>query len=81
MRTLDRARVARGVLGRWLQRWQNWLAALGLVAAVLVGCRLWPHLPLRDWLPQSTAVHGDAGHLLRMTLASDGQYRVWTPLA
>lgn len=81
MRTLDRARVARGVLGRWLHRWQNWLAALGLVAAVLVGGRLWPHLPLRDWLPQSTAVHGDAGHLLRMTLASDGQYRVWTPLA
>lgn len=64
---------------RWLRRWQNWLAALALVAALLIGCRLWPHPPLCDAFPQSTAVYDDAGHLLRLTLASDGQYRLWTP--
>ena len=66
---------------RVLVRWQNWLVGFGLIAAVLVGCRMWPHAPLRDWLPHSTAVYGDGGTLLRMTLATDGQYRVWTPLA
>lgn len=64
---------------RWLQRGQNVLVGLGLIAAVLAGCRLWPHPPLRDAYPQSTAVYDDAGHLLRLTLASDGQYRLWTP--
>lgn len=62
---------------RWLRRWQNWLAGFALVLAVLAGCRLWPHPPLRDAFPQSTAVYDDAGHLLRLTLASDGQYRLW----
>jgi penicillin-binding protein 1C len=60
-----------------MRRWQNWLAGFALVLAVLVGCRLWPHSPLRDAFPQSTAVYDDAGHLLRLTLASDGQYRLW----
>ena len=64
---------------RRLRRWQNWLAGFALIAMVLVGCRLWPHPPLRDAFPQSTAVHDDVGHLLRLTLASDGQYRLWTP--
>jgi penicillin-binding protein 1C len=64
-----------------LRRWQNVLAALGLVAAILIGCRLWPHPSLRDALPRSTAIHDDAGRLLRLTLASDDQYRLWTPLA
>ncbi|HEX7342144.1 MAG TPA: penicillin-binding protein 1C [Rhodanobacteraceae bacterium] len=64
---------------RLLRRWQNVLAACALLAAVLVGCRLWPHPRLRDAFPQSTAVYDDAGHLLRLTLASDGQYRLWTP--
>ena len=63
----------------WLGRWQNWLVGFALIAALLVGCRLWPHPPLRDAFPQSTAVYDDAGHLLRLTLASDGQYRLWTP--
>lgn len=63
----------------WLRCWQNWLVGFALVAAILVGCRLWPHPTLRDAFPQSTAVYDDAGHLLRLTLASDGQYRLWTP--
>ncbi|HEY2346574.1 MAG TPA: penicillin-binding protein 1C [Xanthomonadaceae bacterium] len=73
------ARLGTGFL-HWLIRWQNWLVGLALMAAVLVGIRLWPHPPLRDRLPTSTAVYDDHGHLLRLTLASDDQYRLWTPL-
>jgi penicillin-binding protein 1C len=69
-----------GTLSRWLHRWQNWLVALTLIAAVLIGCRLWPHPPLRGWLPSSTAVYDDHGRLLRLTLASDDRYRLWVPL-
>lgn len=64
---------------RRLRRRQNWLAGFALAAAILVGCRLWPHPPLRDAFPQSTAVVDDTGRLLRLTLASDGQYRLWVP--
>ncbi|WP_430389649.1 penicillin-binding protein 1C [Dyella sp. 20L07] len=65
---------------RWLVRWQNWLVGAMLIAAVLLGCRVWPHRPLRDWLPSSTAVYDTHGHLLRLTLASDDRYRMWVPL-
>jgi penicillin-binding protein 1C len=66
---------------RWLRRWQNVLVGLALLAAVLLACRLWPHPPLRDRLPSSTAVYDDRGRLLRLTLASDDRYRLWVPLA
>ena len=65
---------------RLLQRWQNWLVGFALIAAILIGCRLWPHPPLRSWLPSSTAVYDDHDHLLRLTLASDDRYRLWVPL-
>lgn len=65
---------------RWILRWQNWLVAAALVLALLLGCRLWLHPPLRNWLPSSTAVYDDKGRLLRLTLASDQQYRLWVPL-
>jgi penicillin-binding protein 1C len=65
---------------RWLQRWQNWLVATALLLVVLVGCRLWPHPPLRGWLPSSTAVYDSKARLMRLTLASDQQYRLWVPL-
>ncbi|RDS86259.1 penicillin-binding protein 1C [Dyella psychrodurans] len=67
-------------LAHWIWRWQNWLVAAALIIAVLAGCRLWPHPSLRGWLPSSTAVYDDKGHLLRLTLASDQQYRLWVPL-
>lgn len=71
-------RRAIAATGRWLRRWQNWLTGFALLAAIAAGCRLWPHPPLREAFPQSTAIHDDAGHLLRLTLASDDQYRLWT---
>jgi len=55
-------------------------AVAGLVLS-LAALRLWPHAPLRDRFPQSTAVWSADGELLRVTLASDQQYRVWTPLS
>jgi penicillin-binding protein 1C len=66
--------------GKWLQRWQNGLVALLLAAAVLLGCRLWPHPALQSWKPLSTAVYDDHGRLLRLILASDDRYRLWVPL-
>lgn len=65
---------------RWILRWQNWLVGAALVFGLLVGCRLWPHRPLRGWFPSSTAVYDDKGRLLRLTLSSDQQYRLWVPL-
>jgi len=56
------------------------LAGLLLLGVALIACRLWPHPPLSRWKPLSTAVYDDHGRLLRLTLASDERYRVWTPL-
>ncbi|MEP6484419.1 MAG: penicillin-binding protein 1C, partial [Rudaea sp.] len=67
------------VLNR-LRRWQNWLAAIAVLIAVLIGIRLWPHEPLSRLATSSTAVYDDSGHLLRLTLASDDRYRLWVPL-
>lgn len=59
--------------------------AVVVLAAVLLALRIWfhqrPHLPLSQWLPRSTAVLDAQGALLRLTLASDQQYRLWTPLS
>ena len=54
-------------------------AGLGIVVALLL-IRLWPHKPLSQRVPLSTAVWSADGELLRFTLASDDQYRLWTPL-
>jgi penicillin-binding protein 1C len=63
-----------------IRRWQNLLAAALLIAITLVGIRLWPHRPLAELAPTSTAVYDDHGRLLRLTLASDERYRLWMPL-
>jgi penicillin-binding protein 1C len=55
-------------------------AAAALAFASLVAMRLLPHSTLRAHLPLSTAVTAADGTLLRLTLAADGQYRMWTPL-
>jgi penicillin-binding protein 1C len=54
-------------------------AALAGAAALLL-LRFWPHAPLPDRVPLSTSVWSADGELLRVTLASDDQYRLWTPL-
>ncbi|HEX4999790.1 MAG TPA: penicillin-binding protein 1C [Terriglobia bacterium] len=42
--------------------------------------RFWPHASLSRLFPLSTNVWSADGELLRVTLAADGQYRLWTPL-
>lgn len=49
-------------------------------ASLLLALRLWPHAPLREAAPLSRMVLAENGELLRMTLTSDGQYRLWVPL-
>ncbi len=64
---------------RPLRRSWLWRAvALGVVS--LVGLRAWPHAPLKARVPLSTSVRSTDGELLRVTLAADGQYRLWVPL-
>src|SRR5688572_9680946 len=55
--------------------------ALACFAIIFLGIRLYPHKPLSAQVPLSTAVWSADGELLRVTLASDDQYRLWTPLA
>jgi penicillin-binding protein 1C len=52
--------------------------AAALLAAVALAVRLWPHAPLSARVPVSSAVFARDGELLRLTLAADGQYRLWT---
>jgi penicillin-binding protein 1C len=59
---------------------QRALKAIALASA-LVLLRAWPSPPLSAAAPSSTAVYASRGELLRLTLAADGQYRLWTPLA
>jgi len=58
----------------------KWVAVFALPITLLL-IRLYPSRPLRDLVPQSTTVWSADGELLRATLASDGQYRLWTPLS
>lgn len=51
-----------------------------LTAVMLVVPRL-PKQPLADFYLYSTAIYDRHGELLRLTLASDQQYRLWMPLA
>jgi penicillin-binding protein 1C len=62
------------------RRWRRFGLALLAGAALLLILRLWPHAPLREAAPLSRMVLAENGELLRMTLASDGQYRLWVPL-
>jgi penicillin-binding protein 1C len=62
-------------------------AALCVFAAVLAAAlsaamlaRAWPKASLRALAPESTAISSQSGELLRLTLAADGQYRLWVGL-
>ena len=52
-----------------------------ILACVVLVVRFWPHEHLAQRVPLSTAVWSADGELLRVTLASDDQYRLWTPLS
>src|SRR5213593_4947316 len=54
---------------------------VGSCAFVLLLLRLIPHPSLAERFPLSTGVWSADGELLRVTLASDDQYRLWTPLS
>jgi penicillin-binding protein 1C len=75
---------AAGMLSRWRQgvaARRRWFGAAALVLLVLAGIRLWPHAPLKNAVLSSTAIYARDGQLLRLALAPDEQYRLWTPLA
>jgi penicillin-binding protein 1C len=64
-------------------RWRTLIlaAAVSLVLiAALVVLRMVPAAPLSQTVPSSRQVRAADGSLLRLTLAADGQYRLWTPL-
>jgi penicillin-binding protein 1C len=50
------------------------------ISALLIGIGHWPRAPLAAQIPTSTAIFDRQGALLRLTLASDDQYRLWTEL-
>ena len=79
-RTRCADRLLFGPRSFWLPgRLSTWLA-LACVPLTLLLVRLYPWRPLQDLVPQSTTIWSADGELLRATLASDGQYRLWTPL-
>jgi penicillin-binding protein 1C len=55
------------------------LTFLAIIIA-LVALRLYPHAPLTDSVPYSRAVYAREGELLRLTLADDEIFRLYTPL-
>ncbi|WP_338848931.1 penicillin-binding protein 1C [Massilia sp. W12] len=56
------------------------ILVFALFVLSLAGLRLWPHAPLADHFASSRSVLAADGRLLRLSLAADGQYRLWTPL-
>ncbi|HVO90761.1 MAG TPA: transglycosylase domain-containing protein, partial [Casimicrobiaceae bacterium] len=58
------------------------VALVGIVAVAfaLLLARMLPHAPLAAEVPRSTAIYARDGELMRLTLANDEQYRLWTPL-
>jgi penicillin-binding protein 1C len=56
------------------------ITLVATLVTLRLGARLLPHAPLRARVPLSTAVTARDGTLLRLTLATDGQYRRWTAL-
>ena len=78
---MTRAEATTG-LRAWLRRERSRKGAVVTVAAILLAAlRLWPHAPLAERVLLSTAVWSADGELLRVTLAADDQYRLWTPLS
>jgi penicillin-binding protein 1C len=60
---------------------QNIAMAVFLLALVVLTCRLWPHPPLSQGQLFSSVYYDRQGTLMRISLANDDRYRLWTPLA
>ena len=63
------------MLGRFGKRRYSLLV---IIPVILLGLRVYPKPALKDLIPHSTAIYAQDGTLLRLTLASDGQYQLWT---
>src|SRR5579863_3821995 len=57
----------------------NTIAGCAILLILLL--RFWPHPKLADQVRLSTALWSADGQLLRVTLASDDNFRLWTPLS
>jgi penicillin-binding protein 1C len=66
---------------RWLRRGRRAAVGGAVCALLLILLRILPHAPLSDGVPLSSAVYDRQGRLLRLGLAADQLYRLWTPLA
>jgi penicillin-binding protein 1C len=55
-------------------------ATLLISLCTALSIRYWPREPLAARISSSTAIFDSRGQLLRLTLAKDQQYRLWTPL-
>ncbi|OCG39909.1 penicillin-binding protein 1C [Gilliamella sp. Bif1-4] len=64
----------------FIVRHQNKLMALLLLFITIFAIRLYPHPPLSDPLNFSKRYYDNNNQLIRMTLANDDRYRLWTPL-
>lgn len=68
------------ILLKLIKRYQNILMALLLFSLVVTAVRLYPHPPLSESLTFSQTFYDSNDKLLRVTLAEDERYRLWTPL-
>jgi penicillin-binding protein 1C len=65
---------------RWRRLRRVALILLGAWLLLRLGVWIARPAPLRDKMPSAVGVYDRKGQLLRLTLAPDGQYRLWTPL-
>ena len=61
-------------------RLRRFCGFLLIVFVALLILRFWPRAPLADSIGQSQAVFDSRGQLLRLTLARNQQFRLWTSL-
>src|SRR5579871_2730600 len=73
-------RIQRRQVNRVLHFFYRALLVAMACSLVLTGIRFWPRAPLSASIAPSTAVVDASGKLLRLTMARDQQYRLWTPL-
>ncbi|HWW79721.1 MAG TPA: penicillin-binding protein 1C, partial [Steroidobacteraceae bacterium] len=74
------ARARRRLINRALRVLTIAILSAMALSVILAVVRFWPRQPLAARIPSSTAVLAADGRLLRLTMARDQQYRLWTPL-